>query len=792
MAEEVARLVAVVEANLKGFTKGMEDMNRIADRRFGALEKRMKQSERGFANFGRGLRNFVLGGAALAGISRFVSSVTDAVGKIQDTSDALGISTDALQTWGIVAGRSGIRQEELNKALGSFTQRLGEAQIKGGPFAKFLEGIGVGTKGNPEEVLLRIADAVKNTASQQQKAAIVGEALGARYVRLVPLFEQGADGLSKLNAEFVKNGQIIGRETLAKIDELEDKWGELKKQFTVIGANVLGGIADEFSEFSANFTDPEFQAALRDFGKILADAAIAVAKIGAGIGGVAGALGFTSGDEITELRELINQWKEFKFAPGSLGLEELEKAEKRLRDLLRQRAERAGLGPDFKISTGAPGVDRTGQLNTDAENAKTLVDQSRADLEAARADLVRASGESAVAIEQNLARRYEIERDNIVINTDAAIRAAEEKKDAEITALEAQLRQGKVNAEQFNQIRINKELEFDAKRAELVEKQRADTVKLYDDEFERALELSRKLEDLRRDSLENRAEQERRAQESRTELDIAKEQANTGFFAPGGDSEAVLDLKRRQIEETAAMEEQAAQDRLERDLESLERQKSDLEARGEIWAEYEQARVDATAAAEAEIEQIRNDGAARRVEIEEQADKQRQDNLRDSLNTIATLTSSSNDTLKAIGKAAAIATATMDGIVAVNKALAALPPPFNFALAAAVGAAVGANIAKIAAMEHGGRVQAGTPYIVGEKRPELFVPDQAGTIIPRIPTAMAKSGVTGSSGPITITIDARGAQEGVADQVGAAVGRAMRRFERRLPGMMSVADRDYR
>ena len=47
--------------------------------------------------------------------------------------------------------------------------------------------------------------------------------------------------------------------------------------------------------------------------------------------------------------------------------------------------------------------------------------------------------------------------------------------------------------------------------------------------------------------------------------------------------------------------------------------------------------------------------------------------------------------------------------------------------------------------ESGGPVKRGQPYIVGEKRPELFVPDQNGTIVPRVPqvpsiAASAKGG----------------------------------------------------
>lgn len=81
-------------------------------------------------------------------------------------------------------------------------------------------------------------------------------------------------------------------------------------------------------------------------------------------------------------------------------------------------------------------------------------------------------------------------------------------------------------------------------------------------------------------------------------------------------------------------------------------------------------------------------------------------NFKSTLGTIATLQSQGNKTLFAIGKAAALSTATIDGIAAVQKALASAPPPFNFALAALVGVASAANIAKIASSKPPG-LQAG-------------------------------------------------------------------------------------
>lgn len=126
-------------------------------------------------------------------------------------------------------------------------------------------------------------------------------------------------------------------------------------------------------------------------------------------------------------------------------------------------------------------------------------------------------------------------------------------------------------------------------------------------------------------------------------------------------------------------------------------------------------------------------GEEERLAGEENAARYRQAVVDDTWNRVIGLAYSKNKELKAIGKAAAIAQATMDGYSAVMRAHATIPPPFNWAAAGLVAAAAAANVAAIAGMEKGGRITAGTPYIVGEKRPELFVPDTSGRILPEVP-----------------------------------------------------------
>ena len=85
-----------------------------------------------------------------------------------------------------------------------------------------------------------------------------------------------------------------------------------------------------------------------------------------------------------------------------------------------------------------------------------------------------------------------------------------------------------------------------------------------------------------------------------------------------------------------------------------------------------------------------------------------------------------------------------------------IPYPFNIpAVAGAVAFGMGL-VNKLKAFEKGGRPPVGRPSIVGEKGAELFVPDQAGTIVPNDKLGMGK--------PVTVnfninTVDATGFEE---------------------------------
>lgn len=131
-----------------------------------------------------------------------------------------------------------------------------------------------------------------------------------------------------------------------------------------------------------------------------------------------------------------------------------------------------------------------------------------------------------------------------------------------------------------------------------------------------------------------------------------------------------------------------------------------------LFNEQATLKYNALAAAHTKAEQEKT----KRQNEEEELRKR---NLESTLNYISTLSTSKNRELAAIGKAAAIAQATMDAHLAFGRALGSAPPPFNFVLAAAALAAGLSNVSKIVGikMAEGGIVMpsaGGTLATIGE------------------------------------------------------------------------------
>ncbi len=260
---------------------------------------------------------------------------------------------------------------------------------------------------------------------------------------------------------------------------------------------------------------------------------------------------------------------------------------------------------------------------------------------------------------------------------------------------------------------------------------------------------------------ENTKEQERLREAIRlktAELENAQKAEDKASGGPGGS-----DLKARQ---GVAEAEKAAADKL-----AIEQKLNDEILQGtetefdfkRIKMEEELAQATKLGVDKVTIEATRSvqmadiykqETAAKAKELKVQAvlDEQKKKDFAATLQFISTLSTSKNKELAMIGKVAGIANAYINTGVAVTRALAAAPPPFNFVLAAAVGAAGAAQIATIAGVQlkkgayvpgSAGGVQA---TIGEENRDEAVIPLEDSRAMNRIGKAIGEQmGAGGSS-----------------------------------------------
>lgn len=135
-------------------------------------------------------------------------------------------------------------------------------------------------------------------------------------------------------------------------------------------------------------------------------------------------------------------------------------------------------------------------------------------------------------------------------------------------------------------------------------------------------------------------------------------------------------------------------------------QQNEITAQASVYAELERLRQ----------EDLINEDAYQRAKTQLyiKYNEQRLQASSDFFGSLAQVTKQGHGVIGAISKAAAVAQATIDGYVAVQKALASMPPPFNYVAAAAVALKTGANVAGILSTNAGSFATGGQFMVQGK------------------------------------------------------------------------------
>jgi len=194
-------------------------------------------------------------GAASAGLFAATKATANYSDQVKDTAQAIGVTTDQLQSLAYAAQLSGSDFETITmsfRLLSNQIQAAGADPEQGA--AKVFKRLGIAVKDaagqlrNADAILYDIADRLAPMADGVEKTALATDLFGRAGTKLIPLLNEGAEGIRKLQDEAFKLGFVLGDDALKAGTEFNDELDRMKMVLTGLRNTI-------FSEFTPVLTE---------------------------------------------------------------------------------------------------------------------------------------------------------------------------------------------------------------------------------------------------------------------------------------------------------------------------------------------------------------------------------------------------------------------------------------------------------------------------------------------------------------------------------------------------------
>lgn len=237
--DELAKLIIKIQTDVNDLKKGLnEGKNKVSD--FGNTVKKI------FAGIG-----FAVVTKRITGLVKESIDLMDTMAK---TAQKVGVATEDLSNLSYAAKISGVQFGSLTTGLRLFAKNMYDASNGIGEAKDAFADLGVNvtdSEGNLKtvnELLFEVADKMKGLESETQRTAIAQRIFGRSGADMIPLLNQGAEGIKKLTEENRKLGGEINSRTARAAEELNDNLNALKTAvnglFLSLAQDLLPGLVE--------------------------------------------------------------------------------------------------------------------------------------------------------------------------------------------------------------------------------------------------------------------------------------------------------------------------------------------------------------------------------------------------------------------------------------------------------------------------------------------------------------------------------------------------------------------
>jgi ribosomal protein L12E/L44/L45/RPP1/RPP2 len=164
--------------------------------------------------------------------------------QLNDTSQAIGVTTDALQELQYAGGLAGVSADEMTQSVTLLSRAMAAAKAGGEEQAKAFSKAGTSYKDASgklrpaEEVIGDIAEHFKTMPDGAEKTALAVQLFGRSGARMVSMLNEGKDGLQALRMEAHELGLVLDADTIKLGDDVGDNIDRIKSIFKALKVQV--------------------------------------------------------------------------------------------------------------------------------------------------------------------------------------------------------------------------------------------------------------------------------------------------------------------------------------------------------------------------------------------------------------------------------------------------------------------------------------------------------------------------------------------------------------------------
>lgn len=254
MASKVGKLSVLITASSKGFNSGMKK----AESRLSKFQANVKAKSAAAAGLLKGVA--LSAGLSAAGIGLAFSSASKRIDDLSKSSKKLlgnDGATGALRGIRLAAGEAGIEAENLDKSFEKMLDTMGAAKNGEKTAQKAFERLGISMaelrRLSPEEVFLRLGDAIDALPTPDEKINASRDIFGKAGGDLVSLFSGGSDAIRQAQADIQNLGLAMSGVESNKVEQMNDAFERTKLALSGFMEQVVLKMAPAITDLSQRF-----------------------------------------------------------------------------------------------------------------------------------------------------------------------------------------------------------------------------------------------------------------------------------------------------------------------------------------------------------------------------------------------------------------------------------------------------------------------------------------------------------------------------------------------------------